>query len=136
MVLLCRSLRSKVNSEQVNFRVLRVLKPGGRFLFIEHVAAPWGTGHVRDGHGPNTHRQSADSRRDHGPLIEQSVITDLERANVHDSTLLRPFRLGIALARENISTPTLVFNLGVPLALGDILDPKASCFEASSDVVW
>ena len=29
--------------EQVLREVLRVLKPGGRFLFIEHVAAPQGT---------------------------------------------------------------------------------------------
>ena len=31
------------DAEQVLREVLRVLKPGGRFLFIEHVAAPQGT---------------------------------------------------------------------------------------------
>ena len=73
--------------EMVLGEVLRVLKPGGRFVFLEHVAAPEGTRlrklqrflrpvwkRVADGCHPD---------RETGPAIERAGFSDVHYENFH-----------------------------------------------------
>jgi len=81
--------------------VRRVLKPGGRFVFIEHVAAPHGTGlrRVQRVIAPVWRALSDDCHpdRDTGRLIEAAGFADVELHNIRlPVPIMSPHIAGVA----------------------------------------